>query len=507
MTQEPWRARTAGLIAAGAALLVSAAVDALYVPVPSLVLTVGQAVIRLTPGSLARRGVETFGTSDKPGLVLGVIVVSLAAGMAVGLLAARRRVTGPIAFAVFGAIGIAAASVVPGVSVAGAALAAAAAAGSGALVLAGLLALAYPTPPSTPVIGAATSRRRFLLATAAVPVGIGAVAVAGRRLSGSSRAAAQRLAVRLPRPATTAPRAAPGITDVPGLSRLVTPNADFYRIDEALVVPRVDLPSWRLGVTGMVDRPFELTYDQLLALPLEEHDVTLSCVSNEVGGNLVGTARWTGYPLAALLQRAGVDPKATQVVGRSVDGFTAGFPTEAALDGRHALVAVAMNGEPLPTRHGFPARLVVPGLYGYVSAVKWLRDIQLATLDFDPYWVVRGWARNGPIKTQSRIDVPRSDARVPAGRTAVAGVAWAPTRDIARVEVRVDDGPWHAARLGDTLGPDAWRQWVYEWQARPGTHRLAVRATDGTGVTQTADRAEPFPDGATGHHTITVKVS
>jgi len=252
--------------------------------------------------------------------------------------------------------------------------------------------------------------------------------------------------------------------------------------------------------------PFTLTLDELLGEPMVERHVTLACVSNEVGGSLVGTARWLGVPLARLLERAGVQPTADQVVGRSVDGFTVGFPTAVALDGRDAIVAVCMNGEPLPRRHGFPARLVVPGLYGYVSATKWLTEIRLTTFDaFDAYWIERGWAEEGPVKTQSRIDVPRG--RVAAGPVAVAGVAWATHRGISAVEVRVDGGAWQPATLAAAISDDTWRQWHLTWDATPGRHVLEVRATDGGGEVQPAERTPVFPDGATGHHRIAVEVS
>jgi DMSO/TMAO reductase YedYZ molybdopterin-dependent catalytic subunit len=294
---------------------------------------------------------------------------------------------------------------------------------------------------------------------------------------------------------------------VEGLTPLHVPNERFYRIDTALRVPQVDLERWRLRVTGMVERPFELSYDELLALPMEEGDITIACVSNEVGGDLVGNARWQGVPLARLLERAGVGVGASQVVGRAVDGWTAGFPTAAARDGRQALVAVGMNGEPLPLQHGFPARLIVPGLFGYVSATKWLEEIELATWDgFDAYWVPRGWAKEGPVVTQARIDVPRGGATVPAGEVVVAGVAWAPEHGIEAVEVSVAGGAWRAAELSEPLADSAWRQWRLVWPAEPGTHRLAVRATDGRGETQTPDRRPPRPSGATGHHRILVTV-
>ena len=258
----------------------------------------------------------------------------------------------------------------------------------------------------------------------------------------------------------------------------------------------------------MVDQPFQLTYDELLAMPHIEADITLTCVSNEVGGGLVGNARWQGVPIRVLLDRAGVQEGATQLVGRSVDGFSAGFPTITALDLEEAMVAVAMNGEPLPAEHGFPARLVVPGLYGYVSATKWLSEIELTRWeDVDGYWIPRGWAKEGPIKTQSRIDVPRGRSPIPAGETVIAGVAWAPTRGIERVEVRVDDGPWVEATLAARLDVDTWRQWFLPWVAEPGRHVLSVRATDGVGEVQTDARTPVAPDGAAGRHEISVTVT
>ena len=295
---------------------------------------------------------------------------------------------------------------------------------------------------------------------------------------------------------------------VNGISPIVTPNPDFYRIDTAIVVPSVDVNSWDLSISGMVDRPYTMTFAELVGMGLVETPVTLSCVSNRVGGNLVDNAVWRGVPLSDVLNRAGVQRGATQIVGRSVDNWNSGFPTEYAFDGRVALVAVAMNGEPLPREHGFPARLVIAGLYGYVSATKWLEEIRLTTWEgFDSYWVPRGWAKRGPIKTQSRIDVPRNNARVRAGRVAVAGVAWAPTKSIAGVQVQVGNGPWVNADLSNNLSVNSWRQWVYAWDATPGSYKVRCRATDGTGYTQTSEIRPPAPDGATGWHTIDVTVA
>jgi hypothetical protein len=259
----------------------------------------------------------------------------------------------------------------------------------------------------------------------------------------------------------------------------------------------------------MVDRPLELTYDELVAMPLHDQYVTIACVSNEVGGDLVGNALWRGVRLKELLDRAGVQPEATQIVGRAVDGFTAGFPTVWALaDEREALVAVAMNGDPLPADHGFPARLIVPGLYGYVSATKWLAEIELTRFEaFDGYWVPLGWSKEAPILTQSRIDTPRAGSDVPAGTVPIAGVAWAPDRGISAVEVQVDEGEWQPAELSVPISDATWVQFVNRWDASAGEHTIRVRATDGDGVVQTAETSRPDPDGARGHHTVTVRVS
>jgi DMSO/TMAO reductase YedYZ molybdopterin-dependent catalytic subunit len=296
---------------------------------------------------------------------------------------------------------------------------------------------------------------------------------------------------------------------VDGISALITPNERFYRIDTALLVPRPNIDTWRLSISGMVDRQFELTYDELLAMPIHEQYVTIACVSNEVGGNLVGNALWSGVRLKELLDQAGVQPAATQIVGRAVDGFTVGFPTAWAIaDDRESLVAVAMNGKPLPADHGFPARLIVPGLYGYVSATKWLAEIELTTLDaFDAYWIPLGWAKEAPILTQSRIDTPRDGASVEGGTVPVAGVAWAPDRGIAAVEVQVDDSGWQPAEISAPISDATWVQFVFPWSATEGEHTIRVRATDGDGVVQTDEQSRPDPDGARGHHTIRVRVS
>ncbi|MFF7561229.1 molybdopterin-dependent oxidoreductase [Streptomyces pseudovenezuelae] len=369
-------------------------------------------------------------------------------------------------------------------------------------------------PPFAGVRG--WDRRGFVLAagaTAAVSAGAGLLGRALRGADGRDAVASREAAV-LPRPASPAPPVPRGAgLRIAGVSPFVTPARDFYRVDTALVVPKVDATSWRLRLHGRgVARPVVLSYDDLLRRETVERDITLTCVSNEVGGPYVGNARWIGVRLADLLAECGVRPPseggpADQLVARSVDGMTIGSPVEALMDGRDALLALGMNGRPLPFAHGFPVRMVVPGLYGFVSACKWIKDIELTTFDsYDPYWVKRGWAREAPIKTQSRIDTPKPFARPKAGTVMVAGVAWAQHRGIDKVEIRVDDGPWQQARLAAEDSRDTWRQWSFPWRATKGGHTLTVRATDRTGAVQTDRRARTIPDGASGWHSVVVTV-
>jgi DMSO/TMAO reductase YedYZ molybdopterin-dependent catalytic subunit len=439
-------------------------------------------------------------------LAIGIIAVALLLGAAVGRASVKSPGVGVFVFTLFGLAGGLAAARDPQAGLGVSLVAGAAAAVAGLLVLRFLLTRRHPDPQEVD-----RDRRQFIGRAGALAALALAAAAGGRALLERSRVvAARRDDVILPLARQPIPDPPPGSSlAVDDLTPLITPNADFYRIDTApFSVPQVDLTSWKLRVTGLVDREIELSFEDLADLPMVERYVTLSCVSNEVGGDLIGTAKWLGTPLGDLLRRAGVRPEAQQIVGRSVDGFTVGFPVEAAFDGREALVAIGMNDEPLPFEHGFPARLVVAGLYGYVSATKWLSEIELTTWDgFDAYWIPRGWAKEAPIKTQSRIDTPRLRSRVNAGRVPIAGVAWAPTRGISRVEVRVDDDPWVEARLADTLDDDTWRQWSVVWDATPGTHQIQVRATDGTGAVQKETRSRPDPDGATGYHTISVDVA
>jgi DMSO/TMAO reductase YedYZ molybdopterin-dependent catalytic subunit len=500
-------AAAAGLVAGGLGLGLSELLAGLVPGAPSLVLSIGSLVIALQPPGAKQLMVDLFGEADKLVLNVAVLVVALAGGAALGLVGRRSSGLAAAGFAAVGVLAFVAALRDPLVDPLLAGVTAGVAAGIGALALPRLLVLATPREAETaPMLD--FDRRRFLGATIGLAGAAAASGVVGRLLL-ERRATATGLVPQVPPPGASAPPLPAGAKlDVAGLSPLVTPNRAFYRIDTSLLIPRLDATSWSLSVSGMVDRPYTLNYEELLAMPLVEQYVTIACVSNEVGGDLVGNALWRGARLREVLDRAGVQAGATQVVGRSFDGWTAGFPT-AWLDiaEREAMVVVAMNGEALPPAHGFPARLIVPGLFGYVSATKWLTNIELTRLEaFDAYWVPLGWAKEAPILTQSRIDVPRSGSSVPAGSVAVAGVAWAPDRGIERVEVRVDDGAWVDADLSTPISDATWVQWMYPWEAPPGDHVLAVRATDGTGEVQTDRVTRPPPDGARGYHSVRVSV-
>lgn len=509
------RASLVGVVSGYAALALAELVAALVRPESGPVIAVGGAAVDRTPAGVKDWAIRTFGTSDKLVLQAGILVVMACLAAGLGLLALRMRRTAAAGVLAFGVIGGAAALSRPDSDAYTDALPSLLGGLAGAVVLHTLIGpLAARTTDRSDGRPDGWNRRRFLLTTGGVVVASTGAGALGRALTsaGAGDAVASRAAVVLPRPASPAVDVAPGAAPrVPDLSPFVTPNRDFYRVDTALVVPKVVTDGWRLRVHGRgVRRELNLTFDALLDRPLIERDITLTCVSNEVGGPYVGTARWLGVPLAELLAEAGVRPPsrggpADQLVARSVDGMTLGTPVEDVMDGRDALLAVGMNGEPLPFDHGFPVRMVVPGLYGYVSACKWIEEIELTTFAaYDPYWVKRKWARRAPIKTQARIDTPKPFARPAAGTVVVAGVAWAQHRGIDRVDVRVDDGPWQPADLAAEHTRDTWRQWSYRWQATPGTHTLTVRASDRTGETQTERRTRTIPDGASGWHSVVV---
>jgi DMSO/TMAO reductase YedYZ molybdopterin-dependent catalytic subunit len=352
-------------------------------------------------------------------------------------------------------------------------------------------------------------RRGFLAASAATAGAAAVAGLAGRQLAERSSVTTARNAIKLPKPVPTAVPTLPPGTDlnIPGLASFITPNTNFYRVDTAIVLPEVDPSSWQLRIHGMVNREITISFNELLKRPLIEDYITLCCVSDPVGGPYIGNALWLGASLASLLREAGIKAGADQLMCTSADGFTSGTPVQTVMDGRDALLAVAMNGQPLPVAHGFPVRMVTPGLYGYVSATKWVTDINVTTFAGNyAYWAQRGWSQQAPIKTESRIDVPNGENQLRPGRAAVAGVAWAQHKGIEAVEVRVDQGPWNQARLAAVPGLDTWRQWVWEWDATRGNHVIEARATDKTGYTQTTVQAQPPPNGASGYPSVSVTV-
>jgi DMSO/TMAO reductase YedYZ molybdopterin-dependent catalytic subunit len=518
----------AGLLAAAVALGVAELAAGLVGPASSPVVAVGDTVITVVPEPVKQFAIATFGENDKIALVVGTLVVVALYAMVIGLVSLRSRRLGVAGIALFGVIGALAAATRPAgglldalPSVVGA--------------LAGVVALlALVDPLTVPVRagaprsadddvmerlrgvlsmtdrkGAGMDRRRFVV-TGGVALGAAAVTGGGGRLLqrrfdvGNARGE-----LTLPSPSSPAaalPRGADLAESVDGVTPLFTANRDFYRVDTAITVPQIRPADYRLTLSGMFDSPRNYTLADLFGRDdVVERDITLTCVSNEVGGGLAGTARWIGVPLGDLLRENGVSSGSDQLVCRSVDGMTIGAPTRAALDVENAMIAFGMNGEPLPVEHGFPVRMLIPGLYGYVSACKWMTGIEATTFDaFDAYWVERDWAREAPIKVASRIDTPAPLRQFAAGRRPIAGVAWAQTRGIARVEVRIDEGEWLEAELAPQAGTELWRQWVLPHDFAPGSYQLTVRATTADGEVQTDERARPFPNGASGLHSIRV---
>ena len=502
---ERVRAAAAGLAAATLGVGVAELVAALIAPEASPFAVIGGGLIDLAPAWAKDTAIALFGTADKVALLVGIGVVLAAVAALAGVVERRISGLGATMFGVLGAVAVLVALTranpgpyawVPGI-VAG---------GISAFVLRLLIRRLRPTVGVAPD---PDDRRRFLLGTGGVAAAGVVSLLIGNAARGASRSLeAVRKALTLPKPTTAAAAVPSGAElDLPGLAPVVTPTEQFYRIDTALVVPRVDPADWSLRIHGMVDREVVVTWDELLSLPMTESYVTLSCVSNEVGGSLIGNARWLGYPLRELLARAGVQSDADMVLSTSADGFTASSPIEALTDDRDALLAIGMNGAPLTLEHGFPARMVVPGLYGYVSATKWVTELEVTRFDRAMgYWTPRGWSDHGPIKLQSRIDVPRGGRTVVAGETTIAGMAWFPHTGVAGVEVRVDGGSWQAADLATGISDDTWVQWSMPWSAQVGEHSIECRAIGADGDTQTEQRAAPAPDGAQGWHRIDVTV-
>lgn len=501
-------------VAAGVASVVLGAgvgelVAGLVLPGSSPFAAVGSALIDLAPAWAKDTAIALFGTNDKTALLVGVALVALVTAGLAGWLEARAAPWGRVVVLLLGAVG---------------AIAAMTRADAGALswlpsALAGLVGaaalwwLVRTLRPSTAPTGNGAfglDRRRFLAwAGGAAAVGVLAAIGGGLLRAGSQAAATARALFRLPAPAVAAPPVPAGAElGILALAPVVTPNRGFYRIDTALVVPQIDPSSWSLRVHGMVGRDVVLTWDELVALPLEESWTTLACVSNPVGGDLIGNAKWLGYPVRLLLERARPSAGADMVLSRSIDGFTASTPLDALTDPhRNAILAIGMNGEPLPAEHGFPVRMVVPGLYGYVSATKWITELEVTRFDrATAYWTERGWSERGPVKLQSRIDVPRRGQGLSPGETVIAGVAWQQHVGVSKVEVQVDGGPWREATLATAISDDTWVQWSIPWTAEKGSHAIRCRATSADGETQTEVDAWPAPDGATGWQQLNVDV-
>jgi DMSO/TMAO reductase YedYZ molybdopterin-dependent catalytic subunit len=535
-------AALAGLLAAAVALGVAELVAGVVGAASSPVIAVGDAVITLTPEPVKAFAIRTFGANDKFALVIGTLVIIAVYSLLVGLAGLRDRRLGAVGIGVFGVVGVLASVTRPAggpidtlPSVVGAAAGIAALYTLLGAFLAPPTATTANTAPAAPgppaasdshaderVVGrlreelgsgdrksVALDRRRFFL-TSGVALAVAAVAGGGGKLLlRRFDVAGDRAALDLPTP-SSGPPALPAGADlaarVDGVTPLFTGNADFYRVDTAISVPRIRPADYRLSMTGLFDSPRSYTFADLFERDdIMERDVTLTCVSNEVGGTLAGSARWIGVPLGVLLRENGVRSGSDQLLCRSADGMTIGAPTRSALQVEDAMLAFGMNGEPLPVEHGFPVRMIIPGLYGYVSACKWLIRIEATTFDaVDAYWVQRGWAADGPIKIASRIDTPAPLRQFRAGRRPIAGVAWAQTRGIARVEVKVDDENWVDAQLSPEVDADLWRQWVLPYDFRPGRHSITVRATSADGEVQTGARAAPFPAGASGWHSVHV---
>ena len=505
----------AGVAAGGVTLGVAGLVAAFGTAGSEPLLAVGGAFVDVTPAWLKDLAVRTFGTADKTALAVGSLLVFAALAALAGVLAARRFAWGAGLVVLLGAAAAAAAVTREGAGP-GAALPSLLGATAGLIALAVLvrrLPAPAPEPGEAPPADAAppppgADRRTFLAATGMVAFVAVTAAAAGRVVAAArTTAVTVRSVVHLPAAKVTVPPApAAASAPVAGLVPVVTPNAAFYRIDTALWVPYIDPADWVLRVHGLVEREVTIRWEDLIAEDLVEAWVTLACVSNPIGGDLVGNAKWLGWPIRELLARAGPLPGADMVLSRSLDGFTASTPLEVLTEERNALLAIGMNGEPLPQEHGFPVRMVVPGLFGYVSATKWVVDLEVTRFaDAEAYWTQRGWAPRGPVKTAARVEVPRPNATVAAGPVMVGGTAWAQHRGIERVEVRVDGGPWQEATLAEAIHVDTWVQWSWRWDAEPGRHRLSVRAWDPDGP-QTEEVAGVVPDGATGYDGVDVTV-
>ncbi|WP_264063724.1 molybdopterin-dependent oxidoreductase [Mycobacterium montefiorense] len=469
---------------------------------------VGSVVVDLTPGPIKEWAIQTLGSLDKIFLAIVVLVVIATIAALAGSFETQRRPVGSAVIAAAGVLGCTAVLSRPGATLLDT-IPTVAGTVCGVAILRFLTRRFWPDAKD-PADDEPDARRRSLVVFGLLGFGVvsGVLGAAITRLVHS--VAADRNAVTLPTPRIPAP-AIPADVQPNGvaLPSFITANTDFYRVDTALSVPQLSHGDWRLRIHGMVNREVTYNFGDLAHFDVVEMVTTLTCVSNPVGGKLISTGVWRGYRMSDLLASAGVHANADMVLSTSIDGFTAGTPVQALTDGREALLAVGLNGQPLPIEHGYPARLVVPGLYGYVSATKWVVDVELTRFDrAKAYWTRFGWAAQAPIKTESRIDVPKDGQKLATGSVVFGGVAWAQNRGVRAVEVRIDDDGWQPAELGASYSTATWRLWSFGWQAKtPGRHTITVRATDNTGATQTSDQVGSVPDGATGWHTVAFTVA
>ena len=524
----------AGVVSASLSLSVGELVASITSKTSSLVYAVGEFIIDITPGDIVRGSIETLGNYQKTVLLSSIVVLSLIFGGFLGLLSQRRSEISYFLFIAFGIFGGWTLNRDPLTSTS------AALSLSVFATLIGLSTLTFLNTLLDEVENTQiedprntyANRRQFINWATGMTVAAGTMTGFGRLVLKDETVRNIREKIVLPQTetksgsvdtqsytevagsstTTTTPSSESNLlsfsemNDIEGISSYITPNNEFYRIDTALRVPTVEPSTWTLTIDGLTANPYEISYDEILEMDLVKKDVTLTCVSNEIGGPLVGNAVWTGVPLGEIISKARPSDSAEQVMCHSVDGFRAGFPLENIFDGRTALLAVGMNGVPLPIIHGFPARLVVAGLYGYVSAVKWIKRIELCTWDGnDGYWIPRGWSKRAPIKISSRIDVPQK-RKIDAGMQVVAGVAWAPLSGVAAVEISFDSGPWQECDLGVSLSGESWTQWVYRWDAKPGKYEIRVRAIDAKGNVQSSEVVSPAPNGAEGLDKVTVRV-
>lgn len=492
----------AGVLAGLAGVATSYATAMVLTIRESPVVAVAELLIKITPGAVAERAIAVLGHYDKPALVLGILLFLLACFAGAGLLA-RGGWWRPIpVWFVLAALGLAAVMVQRGAGLVDA-----------LPVVIGLVTWVTVQSALTDALYReqrrpdleSHERRVFLMVAGTISAASVGIAVAGRFVGAGRRHVEQsRRLLRIP---GVTRRQAPPTTSlgVKGIAPWQTPNEDFYRIDTAIALPTIEPEEWSLRIHGLVERELTLSFTDLVARRMTESWITLNCVSNQVGGGLVGNARWSGVRIADLLAGLGVSDEADCVLQTSHDGWFCATPLQALTDDRDAMLAVAMNGRPLPIEHGFPVRTIVPGLYGYVSATKWVVDLEVSTFDRAVgYWTTKGWSAEGPVKIASRIDVPRSGDEVPAGEVTIGGVAWHQQTGIEAVEVQVDGGEWESAALGHAPSVDTWVQWAVTLDVPEGDHEVRVRAIGKDGDTQTSVVRAPDPDGSTGLHTIEI---